>query len=153
MQNVSSGHINGGRMSVISQSRYDRLTGDSWNWLFTRGINIRHESEICPIERRSELLLQRLCPSVAMRLKHHDDPLVLKGARGLECSSNLSRMMTVIVHDRVRLGLQLHFKSSLGPLERLKPFRNLAKRHSYLHRQRNNCQGVANVVSARNSEG
>src|SRR5271165_1134160 len=115
-------------MSVIPQSRYDGVTGDSWNWLFAGGINVRHENEIRPIERRSELLLQRLGPSVAMRLKHHDDPLVLKGARGLERSSNLGRMMTVIVHDRVRFCLQLDFKSSLGSPERLKRFRNLAKR-------------------------
>src|SRR5260370_37909644 len=140
-------------MSVIPQSRYNRVTGDSRNWLFTRGINVRHENEICPIERRSELLLQRLCPRIAMRLKHHDDPLVLKGARSLERSPNLGRMMTVIVHDRVRFGLQLDFKSSLGSPERLKRFRNLAKRHSYLRRERNNCQRVADVVSTRNSEG
>src|SRR5580700_9517909 len=121
-------------MSVIPQSRYDRVTGDSWNWLFTRGINVRHENEISPIERRSELLLQRLCPSIAMRLKHHDDSLILKGARGLERSPNLGRMMTVIVHYRVRLGLLLDFKPSLGSPERLKRFPNLAKRHSYLRR-------------------
>src|SRR6266481_9433648 len=139
-------------MSMIPQSRYDRVTRDSWNWLFTRGINVRHENEIRPIERRSELLLQRLCPSVAMRLKHHDNPLLLQRARCLERSSNLGRMMTVIVHDRVRFGLQLGFKSSLGSPERLKRFRNFAKRHSYLHRECNDCQCVADVVSTRNSE-
>src|SRR5260370_17418098 len=115
-------------MSVIPQSRYDRLTGDSWNWIFTRGINVRHENEIRPIERRSELLLQRLCPSVAMRLKHHDNPLLLQRARCLERSSNLGRMMTVIVHDRVRFGLPLGFKSSLGPPATANPFRTLSTR-------------------------
>src|SRR5260370_21541941 len=100
-------------MSVIPQSRYDRVTGDSWNWLFTRGINVRHENEICPIERRSELLLQRLCPRIAMRLTHHHDPLVLKAARSLDRSPNLARMITVIVHDRVRFASQLECKSTL----------------------------------------
>src|SRR6476620_7382497 len=112
-------------MSVLPQSRDNCLAGNSRNWFFTSGIDVRHENEIRPIESRSELLLQRLCPSIAMRLKHHDDPFVLQGARGLEGGFYLSRMMTVIVDDGVRFSLQLDLESSLGSSKGLKRFCNL----------------------------
>src|ERR1700757_3241916 len=114
VQNVAFWHIKGSRMPMVQQSRHDCVSGDPRDGRFACGINVRHKDEIRPIKSRSELLLERLCACVAMRLKHHDEPLMLKRARGLKRRLDFGGMMTVVVHHRVSLGLQLDFKSSLG---------------------------------------
>ncbi len=87
-----------------------------------------------------------------MRLEQHDEPFAFERARSFERRFYLGGMMAVIVHHRVIAGLQSDLESSPGPSERFERFRDLVKRHSNLRCKRHDRQGIANVVSTRNSK-
>ncbi len=135
-------------MPFADQRVDDRLAGDAFDRRLARGVNIGHEDRGGIVKRAAELVLQRLRPRVAVRLKHDDDALAAGVLRGGERRADFARMMRVIVDHHVAIGAELDLEPPARAAKRLERLRDFRERHAELRGERDDRKRVAHIVPA-----
>src|SRR6266404_8279395 len=107
----------------------DNLAGDSRNWRFASGINIRNHDSIRMVESGAEFLAQCSRPGIPMRLKHGQDAFTAGPARRLDRGANFCRMMGVVIDQQKTIALIFNFESPPGMLKLSQRFSDFFERN------------------------
>src|SRR5215469_5575761 len=137
---------------MVANCRDDRVAGNSFDRRLACGINVGNIDKVRAFKRGSKFLPERSSPCVAMRLEHHYDAFAFQGPGGRECRLYLSRMVCVVVYNRVLISLQLDLKPPLGSAKGFQRYCNLTERHAKFDGQRSNAQSIADIVAPGNAK-
>ena len=136
-------------VAVLGNFIGNNLAGDSWNWRFASGVNIRNHNPIRIVESGAEFLAQCSRSGIPMRLKHGQDTFPAGPARSRDGGANLRRMMGVIINQQKAITLILNFESPPGVLKFSQRFSDFFKWNTQFRRKRDDTDRVLHVVTAR----
>ena len=118
---------------------------DPFDRFFTGCINIR-DNEVISIRKSREKFIEKLLrPGIAVRLKHHNDPVFPHLPRRRQSFPDFRRMMAVVIHHGHSVHLTLDLQPAVDSHKRFQSFTDYIKGHIQFTRYSNGGQGIGDI--------
>src|SRR5499427_9471639 len=116
-------------------------------------VDVHHDQHVSQVERREKFFPQMQGPGVAVRLKHRHDPTVESSLGGRQRSSDLGRVMPIVVDHRDASGAAQDLKAALDSRESAQRPLNGGERNLEVEPDADRRERVEYIVATRDLQG